>query len=78
MGGRDVDGHGLHTAGGVESRETDAHGVAAFSVACVLVRFTHDNEGSILLAQLQPLTLWLCLSQFCAATNASITCGAEK
>ena len=33
MGGRDVDSHGLHTAGGVESRETDAHGVAAFSVA---------------------------------------------
>src|SRR5262249_35544680 len=34
MSGRDVAGHGLYTAGGVESRETGAHGEAAFSVAC--------------------------------------------
>ena len=26
MGGGDLNGHGLHTAGGVESKETDAHG----------------------------------------------------
>jgi hypothetical protein len=58
MGGWNVDGHGLHTAGGVEPRETDAH-EDAFSVACVLVRLTRDNEGIIVLAQLQPLTLWL-------------------
>jgi hypothetical protein len=56
MGGWNVDGHGLHTAGGVEPRETDAH-EDAFSVACVLVRLTRDNEGIIVLAQLQPLTL---------------------
>jgi hypothetical protein len=38
MGGRDVDGHGMYTAGSVESRETDAHGVDAFSVAGGLSR----------------------------------------
>src|SRR5262245_58221766 len=55
----DVDGHGLHTAGGVESRETDAHGETAFSVAGGLVRLTSDHEGIIVCEQLQPLTLWL-------------------
>src|SRR5262245_20350171 len=57
MGGRDVDGHGLHTAGGVESRETDAHGEAAFSVACGRVLLASDHEGIIVFNQLQPLTL---------------------
>src|SRR5262249_43579751 len=59
MGGRDVDGHGMYTAGNVESRETDAHGVDAFSVACGLVLLTRDHEGIIVLEQLQPLTLWV-------------------
>src|SRR5262245_30343919 len=55
----DVDGHGLHTTGGVESRETDAHREDAFSVACGLVLLTRNHEGIIVLAQLQPLTLWV-------------------
>src|SRR5262249_57663117 len=55
----DVDGHGLHTTGGVESRETDAHREDAFSVACGLVLLTRDHEGIIVLEQLQPLTLWV-------------------
>jgi len=59
MGGRDIDGHGLHTAGGVESREIDAHGEAAFSVAGGRVLLASDHEGIIVLEQLQPLTLWL-------------------
>jgi len=54
MGGRDVDGHGMYTAGSVESRETDAHGVDAFSVACGLVLLTDDHEDIIVLEQLQP------------------------
>jgi len=59
MGRRDLDGHGLHTAGGVESRETNAHGEDALSVAGDLVLSTSDHEGIIVCEQLQPLTLWL-------------------
>ena len=50
----DVDGHGLHTAGSVESRETDAHREDAFSVAGGLVLLARDHEGIIVLEQLQP------------------------
>src|SRR4029450_5399416 len=59
MCGGDLDGHGLHTAGSVESRETNAHGEDAFSVTGDLVLLASDQEGIIVLEQLQPLTLWL-------------------
>ena len=49
----------MHTAGGVEARETKAHGEDAFSVAGDLVLLASDHEGIIVLEQLQPLTLWL-------------------
>ena len=57
MGGGDLNGHGLHTAGSVESRETNAHGEDAFSVAGDLVLLARDHEGITVLEQLQPLTL---------------------
>src|SRR5499427_3669770 len=56
MCGGDLDGHGLPTAGGVESRETNAHGEDAFSVAGDRVLLAGDHEGIIVLEQLQPLT----------------------
>jgi hypothetical protein len=59
MGGGDLDGHGLHTAGGVESRETNAHREDAFSVAGDLALLASDHEGIIVLEQWQPLTLWV-------------------
>ena len=42
----DVNGHRLHTAGGVEPGETDAHG-EAFSSAWVFVVLASDDEGII-------------------------------
>jgi hypothetical protein len=51
----DVDGHRLHTAGGVEPGETDAHG-DAFSFAWVFVVVASDDEGITFPEQIQPLS----------------------
>ena len=64
MCGGDLDGHGLHTAGGVESRETNAHGEDAFSVAGDRVLLASDQEGIIVLKQLQPLTKYYSLYKY--------------
>ena len=57
MGGGDLNGHGLHTAGSVESRETNAHGEDAFSVTGDRVLLASDHESIIVFERLQPLTL---------------------
>ena len=67
MGGEDVNGHRMHTAGGVEPGETDAHG-DAFAFAEVVVVWAADDEGIIFPKQLQPLSAVVCgLSQFRAS-----------
>ena len=64
MCGGDLDGHGLQTAGGVESRETNAHGEDAFSVAGDHVLLASDHEGIIVLEQWQPLTQYYSLYKY--------------
>src|SRR5262252_7257812 len=64
MCGGDLDGHGLQTAGGVESRETNAHGEDAFSVAGDLVLLASDHEGIIVLEQWQSLTNYYSLYKY--------------
>src|SRR5215831_21144441 len=56
--------HGRHTAGGVESRETNAHGEDAFSVAGDHVLLARDHEGIIVLEQWQPLTPYYSLYKY--------------
>jgi hypothetical protein len=50
----DVDGHRVHTAGGVEPGETDAHG-DAFAFAWVFVVVASDDEGITFPEQFQPV-----------------------
>src|SRR5262245_24904385 len=57
MGGGDLDGHGLQTAGRVESSETHAHGEEACSVTGARVLWASDHESLIVFARLPPLTL---------------------
>src|SRR5215475_1653892 len=54
----------MHTAGGVESRETNAHGEDAFSVAGDHVLLASDHEGIIVLEQWQPLTQYYSLYKY--------------
>lgn len=59
----------MHTAGGVEPGETDAHG-DAFAFAEVIVVWAADDEGIIFPKQLQPLSAVVCgLSQFRASDH---------
>jgi hypothetical protein len=62
----------MHTAGGVEPGETDAHG-DAFAFAEVIVVWTADDEGIIFPKQLQPLSAVVCgLSQFRASDELGL------
>src|SRR5262249_710147 len=64
MYGGDLDGHGLQTAGGVESREPNAHGEDGFSVAGDRVLLASGHEGIIVLEQLQSLTKYYGLYKY--------------
>ena len=55
MGGGDVDGHGLHTAWGVEPSKTDAHG-DAYSSTWVCVALASDDEDIPFPGQFPPLS----------------------